>query len=205
MWIVAGVLLGAVVLAGLLGFHAGPHVHLVAGALGVVAAGWLILMAVAGRGLPVLWVLLSADAAISAGLGVMGVTGLRHRNVQSRYRVGRLEAAEGVAVSDLVPEGIVRVRGEDWSAVCVNGPVRAGTRIQVLREGVRLEVWGERSEATEETHETAEEAVVGPGLDGPDGSHGTTHGTTQASTAQRGSAQHMDSMEGKEQTKERSA
>ena len=146
MWIVAGVLLGAVVLAALLGFHAGPHVHVAAGVLGVVAAVWLVVMAVAGRAVPVLWVLLGVDLAMSGGLGVLGWTGLRHRHDESRYRVGRLEAAEGVAVTDLVPEGVVRVRGEDWSAVSVNGPVRAGSRIQVLRDGVRLEVWGERTE-----------------------------------------------------------
>ena len=59
-----------------------------------------------------------------------------------------LEGAEGVAVGDLTPEGIVRVRGEEWSAVSVNGDVRAGCRVQVLRAlGVHLEVWGEESEA----------------------------------------------------------
>jgi membrane-bound ClpP family serine protease len=58
-----------------------------------------------------------------------------------------LEAAEGVAVSALTPEGIVRVRGEEWSAVSVNGPVPADTKVQVLRAGgVRLEVWGENGE-----------------------------------------------------------
>ena len=31
MWIVAGVLLGVVVLASLAGLHAGPHAHLAAG------------------------------------------------------------------------------------------------------------------------------------------------------------------------------
>ena len=60
-----------------------------------------------------------------------------------------LEGAEGVAVSDLAPEGIVRVRGEQWSAVSVNGTVRSGTRVQVLRAaGVHLDVWGEDAEAT---------------------------------------------------------
>ena len=55
-----------------------------------------------------------------------------------------LEGAEGVAVGEMAPEGIVRIRGEQWSAVSVNGNVAAGTPVQVLRAaGVRLEVWGE--------------------------------------------------------------
>ena len=60
-----------------------------------------------------------------------------------------LEGAEGVALSDLAPEGIVRVRGEQWTAVSVNGTVPKGTRVQVLRtSGVHLEVWGEDAVAT---------------------------------------------------------
>jgi membrane-bound ClpP family serine protease len=51
--------------------------------------------------------------------------------------------ASGVAVSDLDPEGIVKVQGEEWSAVAVNAPVQSGTAVQVVgRGGVRLEVWG---------------------------------------------------------------
>jgi len=54
------------------------------------------------------------------------------------------DGAEGVAVGNLDPEGIVRVNGENWSAVAVNGPVRAGTPVQVVRvSGVRLEIWGD--------------------------------------------------------------
>lgn len=146
MWMVAGVLLGSVVLAALLGFHTGPHTHLAAALLGVAAAAWLVLMAVVGRSAPVLWVLLGADLAISGGLGVMAWSGRRQVAVHGDYRVGHVEAAEGVAVTDLVPDGVVRVRGEDWSAVSVNGPVPAGTAVQVIRDGVRLEVWGERAE-----------------------------------------------------------
>src|SRR5581483_11074521 len=38
MWVVAGVLVGLVVLASLVGFHTGPHGHVVASLLGVAAA-----------------------------------------------------------------------------------------------------------------------------------------------------------------------
>ena len=42
MWIIAGVLLGLVVLASLVGFHSGPHAHVAAGVVGVLAAAWLV-------------------------------------------------------------------------------------------------------------------------------------------------------------------
>jgi membrane-bound ClpP family serine protease len=143
MWIVAGVLLGLVVLASLVGFHSGPHTHVAAGVVGALAAVWLIVMAVDGRSAPVLWALLSADVVVSAGVGVLGWYALSGRGTEG-YRPRSVEGAEGVAVSDLAPEGIVRVRGEQWSAVAVNGTVAAGTPVHILRAaGVRLEVWGE--------------------------------------------------------------
>jgi len=148
MWIIAGVLLGLVVLTSLVGFHSGPHAHVVAGVIGVLAAAWLIVMAVDGRSAPILWALLSADLVVSAGVGIMAWYGLSGRATAGQ-RVVSLEGAEGVAVSDLAPDGIVRVRGEQWSAVSVNGTVRAGGRVQVLRTaGVHLEVWGEDAVAT---------------------------------------------------------
>jgi membrane-bound ClpP family serine protease len=145
MWITAGILLGLVVLVSFAGFHSGPHAHVAAGVIGAVAAGWLVAMALGGRSAPLLWVLLGADLVVSAGVAVMAWSGFRAvRNGPPGHPVGRLEGAEGVAVSDLVPDGIVRVRGEQWSAVSVNGVVPAGSRVQVLRaEGVRIEVWGE--------------------------------------------------------------
>jgi len=147
MWIIAGVLLGLVVLASLVGFHSGPHAHVVAGVSGALAAAWLVFMAVDGRSAPILWALLSADLVVSAGVGVMAWNGLSGPG-NTGHHVRSPEGAEGIAVSDLAPEGIVRVRGEQWSSVSLNGTVRAGTRVQVLRAaGVRLEVWGEDAEA----------------------------------------------------------
>jgi membrane-bound ClpP family serine protease len=144
MWIVAGVLLGSVVVTSLVGFHSGPHTHIVAGVVGIVAAAWLLFMATQGRSAPLLWLLLSADVVISGGIGVMGWTAIRRPGgAAGRTEPRRLEGAEGVAVTDLSPEGIVRVGGEQWSATCVNGTLPAGSRVQVLHGGVRLEVWGE--------------------------------------------------------------
>ena len=149
MWVIAGVLFGIVVLASLIGFHVGPHAHLAAGIFGVLAAGWLVVMALDGRSAPVLWALLSADLVVSAGIGTLAWKGLTTRgiNVADRHLVSP-NGAEGVAIGDLHPGGIVRVNGENWSAVAVNGAVRAGTPVQVVRvAGVHLEVWGDETAA----------------------------------------------------------
>lgn len=144
MWIIAGLLLGLALVTSLIGFHSGPHTHVVAAVIGFLGAGWLLFMASDGRSAPLLWVLFGADVAISAGIGTMGWVAVRRSGeLGRRFPVGRLEGAEGVAVTDLTPEGIVRIRGEEWSASSVNGTVAAGSRIQVLQGGVRLEVWGE--------------------------------------------------------------
>jgi membrane-bound ClpP family serine protease len=151
MWVVAGVLIGLVLLVSLVGFHSGPHAHVVAAAAGFLAAAWFVLMAVDGHSAPVLWALLSADLVVSVGVGIMAWSGLKHASLGGGTAVQHLssiESAEGVAVSDLSSEGIVRVHGEEWTAVSVNGTVRAGSRVQVLRAaGVHLEVWGEDAEA----------------------------------------------------------
>jgi|ERR1700683_1577429 membrane-bound ClpP family serine protease len=149
MWIITGVLLGLVCLAAVVGFHLGPHAHVVAVAMGVVVAGWLIyLMSERGAG-PVLWTLLGADLIVGVGVGALawkGVSG--SATVTESHRRSPLEGVEGVAVSRLAPDGIVSVQGEHWSAISVNGTVPASTRVQVLRAlGVRLEVWGEDAQA----------------------------------------------------------
>ncbi|MGH9028402.1 MAG: NfeD family protein [Acidimicrobiales bacterium] len=134
------------VLASLIGFHAGPHTHVAAGVLGVVAAAWLVAMVVQGRSLSVLLALLSADLVVSLGVGILAWKGLTTRSLRGLgQHLAALEGAEGVAQSDLDPAGVVRVKGETWSAESVNGKVPSGTRVQVIRaEGVRLSVWGEQ-------------------------------------------------------------
>jgi membrane-bound ClpP family serine protease len=144
MWVIAGVLLGLVVLASLIGFHVGPHAHVAAGVLGVLAAAWLVVMALDGRSAPVLWALLSADVVVSAGIGTLAWKGLTTPGTYAGRHLVSPDGAEGIAVGDLDPEGIVRVNGENWSAVALNAPVKAKTPIQVVRvKGVRLEVWGD--------------------------------------------------------------
>ncbi len=149
MWIITGFLLGLVCLAAVVGFHVGPHAHAVAVAMGALVAGWFIyLMAQRGPG-PVLWTLLGADLIVGVGVGVLAWKGLSgSSNVTESQHRSPLEGAEGIAVSQLAPDGIVSVQGEHWSAISVNGAVAASTPVQVLRAvGVRLEVWGEDARA----------------------------------------------------------
>jgi membrane-bound ClpP family serine protease len=139
----AAVLLGSVVVVSLVGFHAGPHLHAVASVLGVGAAVVLVLLAIEGHPASWVWALFACDAAASVGLGYLAWRGLRSTAMPDG-RVFTYRASEGVALTDLAPEGIVRVNGEQWSAVAVNPPIDAGATVHVTsRGGVRLEVWGE--------------------------------------------------------------
>ena len=53
----------------------------------------------------------------------------------------KLVGMEGVALTDLTPAGQVRVDLQDWSAVSVAGPIRAGDPVRVTGiAGVRLQV-----------------------------------------------------------------
>ena len=127
MWIITGVLLGMFCLAAILGFHPGPHAHGVAGVLGVLVSGWLVYVLIERGSGPGLWSILGADLLVAAGLGALawkGISEYRHE-VAAEHR-HPLEGAEGVAVSDLAPGGIIRIRGEEWSAISVNGTARQG-------------------------------------------------------------------------------
>jgi hypothetical protein len=127
MWFLAGVLLGLALLVAVVGFHAGPHLHVAAVALGVVAAVLLIALAIGGH----------SSALLPEGGAGPAASLPAHKSM-------KVEGAEGSAVTDLDPQGIVRVRGERWSATSLNGFVAAGDPVQVIRvDGVRLAVWGE--------------------------------------------------------------
>ncbi|MHB8295651.1 MAG: NfeD family protein [Acidimicrobiales bacterium] len=148
MWVIAAVMLSVVAVACLVGLHAGPHGLVAAGALGVLAAVWLVAMAATGRANETLWVLFGGDVVVSGGslaLAWRGIQSARSRPVPAG--AASLEGAEGVAVTDLVPAGMVRVAGETWSAESVRGTVRAGAPVQVIKvDGVHLAVWPEGEE-----------------------------------------------------------
>ena len=150
MWIVAGILLGIVVLGAIAGFHAGPHAHLWASVAGVVAAAWLITMAFLGDSRPLLYVLLGADVSITALMGFAGWKVLSSPEGAAAHDKPppSVEGRMGVAVGPIDLEGIIRVGGEEWSAVSLNGPIAAGDSVQVINtRGVTVEVWGEENPA----------------------------------------------------------
>jgi membrane-bound ClpP family serine protease len=149
MWVSTGVMLGLFCLAVFVGFHVGPHGHGVAGAIGALLACWLIYLIVDRGPGALLWTLLGTDLVVGAGMAALAWRTLETRHSETGSLDGRspLEGMEGVAVSELAPAGIVRINGEQWSAVSVNGTVAPATAVQVIRvRGVRLEVWGEEAE-----------------------------------------------------------
>jgi membrane-bound ClpP family serine protease len=149
MWIVAEVLLGMFVLLVGVGWHTGPHSQAVGFAFGVAAAIWLLVMAVLGQSRALLWTLFSADVVTSAGVGYLVRQALKSAGARPS-RTTSIEGLEGLALTDLRPEGIVRVRGEQWSAISLNGDVANGSTIQVVdAKSVRLGVWGIGSSALE--------------------------------------------------------
>lgn len=163
MWFVADFLLGFVVIASILGFHIGPHSHAAAGIGGVLAAVWLLIMAASGQAAPLLWLALGADVVLTAGIGTIGWKGLQIKDTPALPLAhDRLIGANGVATSDLDPDGVVRVRSETWSATSLNGKITKGAPVQVIEvNGIRLGVWGE----VEATPFAEIPRLDGPGLD----------------------------------------
>jgi membrane-bound serine protease (ClpP class) len=82
--------------------------------------------------------------AIVAGAGVAVVIGvtviaLRVRRVPPHVP-SRVIGQVGVALSDVDPQGTVRVFGEEWTATSA-GPIEAGAQVRVVGEqGLRLRV-----------------------------------------------------------------
>lgn len=168
MWVGVGILLGLVVVATVLGFHFGPHGHAVGVVLGVVTAVWLLVMAATGHARPILWVLLGADVALSGGLGALAWNGLRVGDREAGERAHlSVVGSEAVAVTALEPSGIVRVRGENWSATSMNGSVPAGARVHILEStGVRLSVWADENDALGDSRFPVLSGLEEPQLEG---------------------------------------
>ena len=64
---------------------------------------------------------------------------MRNRSRPVLTGIEALIGRVGVAISDLAPQGMVRVDGEVWSAVADAEPIHAGDQVQIVAvEGVTL-------------------------------------------------------------------
>ena len=168
MWVIALVLLGVALLFALAGLHIGPHAHALAGAFGLAAAVLLAVVAIDGHSTPLLWTVLGGDLVVSGGLATLAWNGLTTSKGSASHRhSSSLEGMSGTAVTELSPDGLVRVNGESWSATSRNGNFPAAAQVQVIvASGVRLEVWGESDESSRAevlTTDPAARADLAPG------------------------------------------
>ena len=142
LWGTGAVLLVLLAATWLLCAHAGGHAWFVPLPAFVLAAVWAVTAsshsAVAG------WWLVALSATACGGGVIVASTALRQRLRGGLALLPSLRGADGVAVTELRPMGVVRVGGETWSAESVSGPLPAGAPVHVLTaRGVRLEVWSE--------------------------------------------------------------
>jgi membrane-bound serine protease (ClpP class) len=87
------------------------------------------------------WLLASMTALLVGFFTVAVTAGLRAQRRPVLMGAHVLIGKTGVAVSDLSPQGEVRVRSETWSAVAVDDPLRTGETIEVVGiDGLRLRV-----------------------------------------------------------------
>ena len=124
------------------------------GLLAFVAGSWFLFVppagaATAAAGRHVSPWLIALGALALGGYALVVVRAVLHaRRLRPVTGPAALLGRDGVATSALAPRGIVRVGGEDWSAVTEFAPIEAGEAVEVLAvEGLTLHVhrpheWG---------------------------------------------------------------
>lgn len=138
--------------------HAGGHAWLAPLPAVAVAAGWAILASsgnltpVAAWSLAATTIVLAAGAALLAGAALAQPRG-DHPTWTHPWGSGGhlvrdtrhpLRGADGVALTDMTPIGVVRIGSETWSGESLSGPLLAGAPVHVVAvRGLRLEVWSE--------------------------------------------------------------
>lgn len=133
------ILLGALLFLSELYFQSGGYLGL-SGALALGLGGMLLLPPGTGKWIaPLILVGTTLIAAVASfGLAFLMRQLGRRPPLQSPER---LIGAEGIAQTDLDPEGTVWVRGETWTARSAEGRIAAGERVRVLAvHGLRLQV-----------------------------------------------------------------
>jgi membrane protein implicated in regulation of membrane protease activity len=100
----------------------------------------LVSVALAIFVLPQPWGLVAVVVGATVEIAETGLFLWWSQRRRASVGIESLEGREGVAVSDLWPEGQVKVNGEIWKARCVGG-VDRGTRVVVRAvDGLTLEV-----------------------------------------------------------------
>ncbi|MCS6964532.1 presenilin family intramembrane aspartyl protease [Thermoflexus sp.] len=133
------ILLGALLFLSELYFQSGGYLGL-SGALALGLGGMFLLPPGTGQQIaPVILIGTTLTAAAASfGLAFL-VRELGHRPPLQTPE--RLIGAEGLAQTDLDPEGTVWVQGETWTARAAEGRIAAGERVRVLAvQGLRLRV-----------------------------------------------------------------
>jgi membrane-bound serine protease (ClpP class) len=130
------------------------HGVLTAGGIGTLILGGLLLF---NPSVPSARVSRPLIVLVAVGAGLFTFFALRALFAAKGKPVvtGReaLEGTVGVALSDIDPRGIVRARGETWSAEAASGPIPSGATVRVVRvRGVNLVVDSEKELAEHGAH-----------------------------------------------------
>ena len=147
VWLVGAVVVMLVASATATGAHAGPHSLLGVGLAWAAAIGWFVIALGVGGMSGLGWVLAGFAAAVSAVSVALALPALRVRQMPPPPDKLPAPGEPGRAATELDPIGVVRVKGESWTAESVNGRVPAGAAIRVVSsDGVKLRVWSDEAE-----------------------------------------------------------
>ena len=135
--VIAALFLLLVVFAVLvIGLHGGPHTSIVAGVAGFTAAAafFLIPTMFGSNSSNLAGELIIGAVLVSTVVTVLfGLRSLRFRSaIMQTSSAQNLWTSTGIALSDLNPEGSVRIAGETWSAEALDEPIQAGTQVFVV-------------------------------------------------------------------------
>ncbi|MGQ9501467.1 MAG: NfeD family protein [Anaerolineae bacterium] len=102
------------------------------------------------------WLLIAMIAMVVLFFTTILTAGVRAQLRPSVMRLSLPVGSTGVAVSDLTPQGVVQAAGEQWTAIVVEGDVRAGEEVVVIgHEGLRVKV-RKQQVASGKQHERSE-------------------------------------------------
>jgi membrane-bound ClpP family serine protease len=144
-WLTGALLTALVLAATVASVHAGGHAWLIPVPAWALTIFWLVLAGTGHASTAGSWVVGGGAVSVSLmGLSV-AVPVLRHGAIgPATTGTDRLVGVEGVTMSELSPQGIVRVGAETWSADSLSGTIPSGSRIHVASvDGLRLRVWSE--------------------------------------------------------------